>query len=61
MYHNIQALNKADLKQMLFLALSISMVALFTNFYIDMELITGIRIDSLELVFICVIGIGICN
>ena len=42
MHHNMQKLNKAALKQILLLALSMSMVFLFAYLYFGMELITGI-------------------
>ena len=40
MYHNVEKLNKAVLQnKCTFLGLSMSMVALFTYFYFDIELI----------------------
>ena len=42
-YHNMQKLNKAVLKYVIFL-LNMSMLAPFTYFYFDMELIIGIGI-----------------
>ena len=53
MYRNMQKLNKAALIINIlcyFLALSIYLVALFTDCYFDMELI--IKIGILELVFL---------
>ena len=48
----MQKLNKAALKYILFLALSMSMVDLFTYCYFNIELIIGIDILGLELVFV---------
>ena len=55
MYRNMHKLNTAAFKCMLFWALCISMIALFTYMYLcfDMEPITAVGIG--------VLGIGICN